>query len=57
MGKYDIKDAHKLKVFMQEIQLIADKYAGSMVGDRLNKIPEELKETIEWIAEMMEKKV
>ena len=56
MSKYDIADAHKLKVFMQEIQTIRDKYSPGM-PDYLGDIPTQIKDAIEWIAEMVEKKV
>lgn len=56
MSKYDIADAHKLKVFMQEIQTIIDKY-GKMNMYPLEDVPEKIKEAIEFIAEMVEQKV
>lgn len=56
MGKYDIADAHKLKVFMQEIATIIDKYGKNNMWS-ISDCPEHLKEAIEWIQEMVEKKV
>lgn len=56
MPKYDIQDAYKLKVFMQEIQTIIDKYGKNNMYD-LEDVPEKLKTTIEFIAEMVEQKV
>lgn len=55
--KYDIADAHKLKVFMQEIQTIMDKYPQSLIPNYLEDVPKELKESIEYIVEMVEKGV
>lgn len=52
MSKYEIQDAYKLKVFMQEIQTIADKYPNG-AGIHLKDIPEELKQAIEFIDEMV----
>ena len=57
MAKYDIQDAHKLKVFMQEIQLMIDKYPTSLLPVYLRDVPENIKKSIEWIADMVEKKV
>lgn len=54
--KYDIQDAYKLKVFMQEIQTIIDKY-GKRSMYPLDGIPSQIKEAIEFIQEMVEKKV
>lgn len=52
--KYDIQDAHKLKVFMQEISTISSKY-GRYID--LEDVPEKLKYAIEFISEMVEKGV
>lgn len=56
MSKYDIQDAYKLKVFMQEIQVIIDKYGKNNMYS-LDGVPENIKEAIEWISLMVEKKV
>lgn len=56
MPKYDIVDAQKLKVFMQEIQTIIDKYP-TMPHYLDEGSISDIKKTIEWIAEMVEKKV
>lgn len=56
MSKYDIQDAYKLKVFMQEIQTIIDKY-GKRNMYQIEDCPQHIKEAIEWISEMVEKKV
>lgn len=56
MAKYDIQDAYKLKVFMQEIQTIIDKYGANNMW-ALEDVPTRIKETIEFIADMVEKKV
>lgn len=56
MSKYDIADAHKLKVFMQEISTIIEKY-GKRNMIWIEDCPEHLKEAIEFIQEMVEKKV
>lgn len=56
MSKYDIQDAYKLKVFMQEIQTIIDKY-GKTNMYQIEDCPQHIKEAIEWIDEMVNKKV
>lgn len=54
--KYDIQDAYKLKVFMQEIQTIVDKYGKNNMYS-LQDVPQNIKEAIEWIDEMVKKGV
>lgn len=54
--KYDIQDAYKLKVFMQEIQTIMDKYGKNNMYS-LEDVPEKIKEAIEWIDEMVKRGV
>lgn len=56
MSKYDIQDAYKLKVFMKEIATIIEKY-GVRNFWSMKDCPEHLKEAIEWIEEMVKKKV
>lgn len=56
MAKYDIQDAYKLKVFMQEIQTIVDKYGANNMWS-IKDTPKDIKEAIEWIGEMVEKGV
>lgn len=56
MSKYDIQDAYKLKVFMQEIQTIIDKYPTG-VKIFLEDVPDSLKQAIEMIQSMVDKKV
>lgn len=56
MSKYDIQDAYKLKVFMQEIQTIVDKYGANNMWS-IKDTPNDIKEAIEWIGEMVEKGV
>jgi hypothetical protein len=56
MSKYEIEDAYKLKVFMQEIQTIVDKYEKRNMY-MIEDCPQHLKEAIEWIAEMVKQKV
>lgn len=53
MTEYDIQDAYKLKVFMQQIAAINDKYP-SGVKIYLEDVPEQLKEAIEFINTMVE---
>lgn len=56
MAKYDIQDAHKLKVFMQEIQTIIDKYGKENMYS-LERTPEDIKTAIEFIQEMVKQDV
>lgn len=54
MSQYDITDAHKLKVFMQEIQTIVDKYPKG-AGIYIEDCPTHIKEAIEFIGNMVKR--
>jgi hypothetical protein len=56
MSKYEIKDAVMLKECMKQIAAISEKYPHG-VKSYLEDIPESLKTAIEFIQEMVEKKV
>lgn len=53
--RYDIQDAYRLKAMMQEIAVINEKY--EYIKRTLEDVPELLKEAVEFIQEMVEKKV
>lgn len=57
MGKYDIKDAVMLKECMKQIAAVAAKYPDFVGKPYLNDLQDELKRAIEFIQEMVEKKV
>lgn len=52
MGKYDIEDAKKLKEAMMIISEMNTKY--EYVNSRLENVPEDIKQLIEFIQEMVE---
>lgn len=53
MSKYDIQDAYKLKAIMQEVTSLIAKYP--VLDMYLDSIPENIKEAIEFIDEMVKK--
>lgn len=57
MGKYDIKDAVMLKECMKQIALVAAKYPEFVGRPYLDDMQDDLKAAIEFIQEMVEKKV
>lgn len=57
MSKYDIKDAIVLKECMKQIAAVAAKYPDFIGRSYLDGMQEELKQAIEFIQEMVDKKV
>ena len=57
MSKYDIADAIMLKECMKQIALVASKYPDFVGRPYLNDLQDDIKQAIEFIQEMVEKKV